>query len=125
MDEKTPLAELRQVVREFVDERNWQKFHTPKNISMALAIEAAELMEHFQWLEPEASRQVAADAEKCAAVGEEIADVFCYLLALANELDLDLSQAFTNKMAKNRVKYPAAEIRGRWGHDDPNPVEEA
>jgi NTP pyrophosphatase (non-canonical NTP hydrolase) len=80
---------------------------------MALAIEAAELMEHFQWLTVEESREVQKDEEKLTAIGEEIADVFCYTLALVNELDLDLTSIFTRKMERNRAKYPV---------DDPRPV---
>ena len=118
-DECTTVAELKQLVEEFVAERNWHQFHTPKNLAMALSIEAAELMEHFQWLEPEESKAVARDVERRAAVGEELADVVCYALALANELGLDVAQAMRDKMVKNRLKYPADEFRGRWGADDP------
>ena len=117
-DLDTNIGQLREVVRQFVDERDWQQFHAPKNLSMALAIEAAELMEHFQWITPQASREISADAEKLAAVGEELADVLCYVLAIANELDLDLSTTFDDKMKKNRLKYPAAEYRGRYGPED-------
>ena len=117
-DLDTSIGQLREVVRQFVDERDWRQFHAPKNLSMALAIEAAELMEHFQWITPQASREIPADAEKLAAVGEELADVLCYVLAIANELDLDLSTTFDDKMKKNRLKYPAAEYRGRYGPED-------
>jgi NTP pyrophosphatase (non-canonical NTP hydrolase) len=122
MDQDTKLSSIRDVVREFVQQRNWQQFHSPKNLSMALAIEAAELMEHFQWLTVEESREVQKDEEKLTAIGEEIADVFCYTLALVNELDLDLTSIFTRKMERNRAKYPVAEFRGRFGKDDPRPV---
>lgn len=121
-DPHTPVCELRQMVKTFVDQRDWQQFHTPKNLSMSLAIEAAELMEHFQWLTPAESQQLL--PEKLDDVGEEMADVFCYLLALANELDLDLSAALERKMVKNRLKYPVPEFRGRFGFDDPRPVSE-
>lgn len=117
-DQETRVGELRTLVREFVDERDWQKFHTPKNISMALAIEAAELMEHFQWLEPAESRAVAGDPQKLAAVAEELADVLCYALALANELKIDVARAMADKMVKNRLKYPVDEFRGRYGAED-------
>jgi NTP pyrophosphatase (non-canonical NTP hydrolase) len=115
---------LKYLVRQFVAERNWDQFHTPKNLAMALAIEAAELMEHFQWLTPEESRAVSGDPAKVAAAGEELADVLCYLLALANELGLDLTSALHAKMLKNAQKYPVKEIRGRYGHTDPRPVQE-
>jgi NTP pyrophosphatase (non-canonical NTP hydrolase) len=116
-DETTTIAELRQLVADFVAERDWSQFHSPKNVSMALAIEAAELMEHFQWLTTEASRDVTADPGKLAAVGEELADVVGYSFALANELGLDVSTAVRNKMLKNAKKYPAAEFRGRYRRD--------
>jgi NTP pyrophosphatase (non-canonical NTP hydrolase) len=117
-DHDTRIAELRDVVRRFVDERDWQQFHSPKNLSMALAIEVAELMEHFQWISTEASWKVTENAEKREAVRDELADVFCYLLALANELDIDLSTALRDKMVKNVRKYPAEEYRGRYGPED-------
>jgi NTP pyrophosphatase (non-canonical NTP hydrolase) len=113
-DQETPLAELREMVREFVGERDWQQFHTPKNISMALAIEAAELMEHFQWLTPEQSRAIAKQDKDLAAVAEELADVVCYAFALANELDIDVAAAMEQKMGKNRQKYPADKYRGKY-----------
>jgi dCTP diphosphatase len=122
-DSQATLAELREVVRTFVAERNWQKFHAPKNLAMALAIEAAELMERFQWLDVAESRAVPPDSPEAEAIREEVADVFCYTLAIANELGFDLSQAFARKMAKNRQKYPADEFRGRYGKDDARPVE--
>ncbi|MEX2114349.1 MAG: nucleotide pyrophosphohydrolase [Pirellulales bacterium] len=118
-DDQTTIAELRKLVDRFVEERDWHQFHTPKNLAIALAIEAAELMEHFQWLDPQESRAVAHDEAKRAAAGEELADVLCYALAMANELGLDLSQALADKMLKNAAKYPADEYRGRWGAGDP------
>lgn len=118
-DSQTTLSDLRQLVWEFVERRDWHQFHAPKNLAMSLAIEAAELMEHFQWLTLEQSRAVAQEPAKLAAVGEELADVLCYALALANELGLDVSTAIRDKMRKNERKYPAEEFRGRFGADDP------
>jgi NTP pyrophosphatase (non-canonical NTP hydrolase) len=117
-DERTTIAELRALVSRFVDERDWRQFHSPKNLSMSLAIEAAELMEHFQWLTIEASREIAADPSRRNAVAEELADVMCYALALANELGIDVAQTLAGKMLKNAEKYPAVEFRGRFGHGD-------
>ncbi len=122
-DVQTTVAELRQLVDRFVAERNWGQFHTPKNLSMSLAIEAAELMEHFQWLTPEESSAVSQDDARRGAAGEELADVLCYALALANELGLDVATAVREKMRKNELKYPAAEYRGRYGRDDSRPAE--
>lgn len=124
-DAVATIAELRDVMRTFVAERNWQKFHAPKNLAMALAIEAAELMERFQWLDVAESRAIPADSPAAEAIREEVADVFCYTLAIANELGFDLSEAFARKMAKNRQKYPAAEFRGRYGNEDTRPAEPA
>jgi NTP pyrophosphatase (non-canonical NTP hydrolase) len=113
-DESTTIAALRELVRRFVDERDWQQFHAPKNLSMALAIEAAELMEHFQWISVDASRELH-DRMKRAAVSEELADILAYTLALANALEIDLATALREKMQKNALKYPADEYRGRYG----------
>jgi len=117
-DKQTTVSELRELVHQFVDQRDWQQFHAPKNISMALAIEAAELMEHFQWLTTEASRDVVNDPVKLAEIGEELADVLCYTLALANELGIDVSTTMRKKMLKNEIKYPAQLYRGRYGPED-------
>jgi len=118
-DNSTTISQLRRLVAQFVDRRQWQQFHSPKNLAMSLAIEAAELMEHFQWLTTEQSRAVGSDASKLRRVAEELADVFCYLLAMANVLQIDLSEAVAAKIAKNEEKYPADEYRGRFGPEDP------
>ncbi len=116
-DQTTTLSDLRTLVADFVSQRDWNQFHSPKNLSMSLGIEAAELMEHFQWLTVEESRAVIDQPHKLADVAEELADVLCYALALANELKLDVSQAVRDKMAKNELKYPANEYRGRYGKE--------
>ena len=113
-DATTTLADLRDLVRRFVEERDWRQFHSPKNLSMSLAIEAAELMEHFQWIDIAESRTIKSDPQKLAAIREELADVMCYALALANELEIDLSAAVADKMVKNAAKYPAELSRGRY-----------
>jgi dCTP diphosphatase len=113
MDSKTTVAELRELIRNFVDARDWEQFHAPKNLAMSLAIEAAELMEHFQWISTEKSREIAAEPGQLAEVSDELADVLCYALAMANQLDIDLSSAIRSKMKKNEEKYPAEEFRGR------------
>lgn len=86
---------------------------------MALAVEAAELMEHFQWLTPEQAEQVKNDEAKRSAVADELADVLCYVMALANRLEIDLSAAVQAKMVKNARKYPVEEFRGFFGPNDP------
>ncbi len=117
-DATTTLTDLRALIEDFVDRRDWHQFHAPKNLAMSLAIEAAELMEHFQWISPEQSRRVPENPDRLADVGEELADVLCYTLAMANELGLDLSDAVRQKIAKNELKYPVEEYRGRYGPDD-------
>jgi NTP pyrophosphatase (non-canonical NTP hydrolase) len=117
-DATTTIADLKHLVADFVARRDWRQFHAPKNLAMSLAIEAAELMEHFQWISPEESRHVTEDADRLAAIGEELADVLCYALAMTNELGLDLATVIRDKMAKNELKYPADEYRGRYGLGD-------
>jgi dCTP diphosphatase len=117
-DNETSIAQLKNLVNDFVDRRQWHQFHSPKNLAMSMAIEAAELMEHFQWISVEESRALAGDPQRLAAIGDELADVLCYALAMANELKLDLSTAIQRKMVKNEQKYPAEEYRGRYGPED-------
>ena len=100
------LALDRKTVRGILHERAWQPFHTPKNLVMGLAIETAELMEHFLWIDNAASLAVIADPSKKGQIADELADVAVYLLNLSNVLDIDLSDAITAKMIKNAVKYP-------------------
>jgi NTP pyrophosphatase (non-canonical NTP hydrolase) len=117
-DADTTIETLRQAVRAFVAEREWQKLHTPKNLVMSLAIEAAELMEHFQWLDPAESHELAASPESKAEVADELADVLCYALSLANTLQIDVSSAVLGKLRKNALKYPTERYRGRFRADD-------
>ncbi len=114
-DSKTTIAELRENIRQFVVERDWEQFHSPKNLAMALAVEASELMEHFQWIDIGESRKLAEDPAKLAAIGEELADVLSYTLALANSLNIDVASTHRDKMRKNVAKYPADQFRGRFG----------
>jgi NTP pyrophosphatase (non-canonical NTP hydrolase) len=105
------LDELTRVIRAFAAERDWDQFHTPKNLAMGVAIEAAELMEEFHWLTPEQSAQL--PPEKLEAVRHEIADVFVYLILLADKLGVDLMAAAAEKIAINARKYPADTVRGK------------
>lgn len=113
-DSTTPIAELKSLVADFVAQRNWQRHHVPKHLAMSIAIEAAELMEHFQWKDVETPEAVKQDAERMQQVREELSDVLAYTLSLANALDIDISTAFAEKMKKNAVKYPADEVKD-WG----------
>lgn len=112
-DATATLAELKSRVRDFARERDWEQFHAPKNLSMALAAEAAELMEHFLWSTPDASRAHLAEAAKRKAVAEELADVVIYALEFANIAGIDVAAAVHAKMAANARKYPVAKARGR------------
>lgn len=107
-DRETTLAELKTSVMEFVAERDWERFHSPKNLSMALAAEAAELMEHFLWDTPEASVERASRE----AVADELADIVIYAIEFANITGIDLAQAIEVKMGKNALKYPVEKARG-------------
>jgi len=102
------LKDLRERLRQFAAERDWEQFHVPKNLAMSVAIEAAEIMEHFQWLTPEES--AALPESRRAAVAQEIADVLLYLVRLADVLDIDPLEAALDKMVINARKYPA--VRG-------------
>ncbi|MEC9096184.1 MAG: nucleotide pyrophosphohydrolase, partial [Planctomycetota bacterium] len=110
-DQTTTVSELAKLIADFVEERDWNQFHSPKNISMSIAIEAAELMEHFQWISMDESRGVTTNPEELEAVGEELADVMCYALALANQLGIDVSDTIERKMQKNSLKYPAQDFQ--------------
>ena len=104
------LNSLRDTLRHFAAARDWQQFHTPKNLAMALSVEAAELLEHFQWLTVEQSARL--DARTKTAVGEEIADVLLYLTRLADVLGIDPLAAAKRKMDINARKYPVHRARG-------------
>ena len=118
-DASTTVSELRQAMAQFVAERDWEQFHSPKNLVMGLAVEAAELMEHFLWIDNESSRQVGNEPARLAEVADEMADVACYLLALSNTLGIDLSDAIAGKLVKNARKYPVERVRGRFKVEDP------
>ena len=104
------LADLISQVRHFADERDWQQFHSPKNLASALIVEAGELLEHFQWLTATESESL--DAEKRAAVELEMADVLIYLVRLADRLDINLVDAAAKKLAINAQKYPVERAKG-------------
>lgn len=105
------LEELKERVRAFVAERDWDQFHSPKNLAMALSVEAAELVEIFQWLTEEQSAEP--DAGRRERAAEELADILWFLVRIADRLDIDLLQAAGEKLARNAVKYPAERVRGQ------------
>jgi len=104
------LEELRIRISNFASERDWDQFHSPKNLSMALIVEAGELVEHFQWLKQSESHEL--PKEKLKAVEEELADILVYLIRIADQLDIDLLSAANRKMNSNAAKYPADLVRG-------------
>jgi NTP pyrophosphatase (non-canonical NTP hydrolase) len=104
------LENLKVKLKQFADERDWDQFHSPKNLSMALSVEASELLECFQWLTQEQSENLS--SEQLSAVIDEIADVQVYLLRLATKLDVNILDAVAQKMLKNAAKYPADIVRG-------------
>ena len=106
----TDLEELREKLRQFAAERDWDQFHSPKNLASALSVEAGELLEIFQWLTEEQSRALTPEAK--AAVSDEIADVLLYLVRLGDKLGIDLAEAARRKLVANAEKYPVDKARG-------------
>ncbi len=112
-DSVTTISDLKARVLAFVRERDWEQFHSPKNLSMALAAEAGELMEHFLWATPEQSRAIALEPSKRGKIADELADVVIYALEFANMTGLDVAGAIEAKMTANAAKYPVEKARGR------------
>ncbi len=110
-DATTTIEEMKAKVRAFSEEREWQPYHSLKNLSMALSIEVSELMEHFQWVEGKDARALLDDEAKRTAIEEELADVVIYCLQFANGAEIDLSQAIRRKMEINAQKYPVEKAR--------------
>ena len=104
------LQDLCERLQAFVDERDWQQFHSPKNLAMAMIVEAGELVEHFQWMTEQQSRELT--PEKKELVAQEIADTFVYLLRIAEVLDIDIIEAANSKLELNAKKYPVDKARG-------------
>ena len=112
-DEATTVAEIKSRVLVFAQERDWEQFHAPKNLSMALAAEAGELMDHFLWASSEESREMVNDPVKRAKIEEELSDVIIYALEFANMTGIDVAAAIERKMAANAAKYPVEKAKGR------------
>lgn len=113
-DNDTSVATLRQEIADFIHERDWEQFHDPKNLSIAIATEAAELMEHFRWIKNEASRDLLNDPAARSAIAEELADVMAFLLSFANSTGIDITTALRAKMTKNATKYPPDQYKGKY-----------
>jgi dCTP diphosphatase len=114
-DQTETVGGLRELMRGFVKERDWEKYHTPRNLAASVSVEAGELLELFQWLTAEeAVCKCKEDQEFRRAVGEELADVLMYLMSLANAMDLDVASTVHEKMRKNQLKYPAEQFKGHY-----------
>lgn len=101
---KNSLEDLQKMIRKFCDDRNWGQFHNPKDLAISLALESAEVLEHFQWMNDDEMKIYSIDKKE--AISEELADVFYWILLISNKLDIDLVKSFENKMLKNESKYP-------------------
>lgn len=107
------LDQIKKEIKKFIRERNWEKYHSPKNISMSIAIEAAELMEHFQWLTIDQSKKLLKDKKKRAEIEEELADIAIYLLDFCGLFNIGLESCILRKLEKSSQKYPAHLVRGK------------
>ena len=117
-DKNLDLESLAQKIADFCKERDWEQFHNPKNLSMALAVEASELMEIFQWLTLEESVMENLSAAQIAAARDELADIIIYAIRASQMLDIDLLEAVAEKIGKNRKKYPANKFKGKAALDN-------
>jgi NTP pyrophosphatase (non-canonical NTP hydrolase) len=106
MDNKTTIDELCKEMGKFVAERNWEHYHTPKNLAMSINIEAAELMEHFQWLDNEQSVELVNSQPDRSMVIDELSDIFLYCISFINILDVEMSSAILDKLERNKERYP-------------------
>jgi len=113
-DNDTTVAALRQEIARFIHERDWEQFHDPKNLSMAIATEEAELMEHFRWVKNDGSREMVQDPAAKAEIAAEVADILAFLLSFANSADIDLASTLRAKMAQTAKKYPVEQYKGRY-----------
>ena len=113
---ETTITELSALVADFISKRDWNKYHTPKNLAMSISIEAAEIMELFQWVTTEeASTNVHTDSSLRKALEDELADVFIYLLSMVNTCKIDLAQAVRNKLSENELRFPIEVVSGKLG----------
>ncbi len=113
-DQSTPVNVLKEAIRQFVAERQWEKYHDPKNLAMSIGIEAGELMQVFQWLSPSNAKRITKTSKRGQQVVEELADVLIYCLMLAMALDIDVTTAVLDKVERNSTKYPVREYKGEY-----------
>jgi NTP pyrophosphatase (non-canonical NTP hydrolase) len=112
-DSDTTIQKLKELVGEFIHAREWEKFHNPRNLAEAICIEAAELLEVFQWVSADEALRQITDSSKLEQIEEELADVLVYCLSLANVTNIDVAHAVVKKLKKNDAKYPVEKFRGR------------
>ena len=115
MDDTTTVAALRRAVHDFVDARDWYQHHTPKNLAMSIAIETAELMEHFQWYTPAEAEVRIGDPTLRHEIGEELADILLYCLSFANATGIEIADVVKAKMERNESRFPVQRVRGKLG----------
>jgi dCTP diphosphatase len=113
-DQNTTIAALKKRVKKFVDDRDWAKYHNPKDVAVSITIEAAELVEIFQWVKDSEQDKITQDSAKMQKLKDELADVMIYCVSLANVLDIDIGQAVLQKIAKNKGKYPVDRVKGSY-----------
>ena len=107
------LQEIKARIKQFIKERDWEQFHSPKNISMSISIEAAELMEHFQWLTIEQSRKLLRDKKKRVEIEDELADIAIYIIDFCNLFNIDIEKSIVRKLDKTARKYPMRIVKGK------------
>ncbi|MDD5099076.1 MAG: nucleotide pyrophosphohydrolase [Candidatus Colwellbacteria bacterium] len=107
------LQEIKSRIKQFIKERDWEQFHSPKNISMSIAIEAAELMEHFQWLTIEQSKQLLKNKKKREEIEDELADIAIYIIDFCNLFNIDIGKSIVRKLDKSAKKYPVYLVKGK------------
>ena len=113
MDEQTNISELKEKLRKFALDRDWKEFHTPKDLAIGVCVEASEILEHFRFRNREVLKEYLSDPENKREISHEIADVFSFLIRLADELDIDLSEAVSEKMKKNEARFPLGKSNGK------------
>ena len=111
-DENTTIKDLKLMVREFVQKRDWQKFHTPRNLAESISIESAELLEIFQWFSKEDSPKIKQDPTKQERIRDELADILIYSLSLSNVMEIDITETIKGKLTKNENRYPVSKFKG-------------
>ena len=125
MDTTTTIADLKELIAQFIADRDWEKFHASKNLAMSIAIEAAELMEHFQWQENGAGQVLLDDPAKKTEIGEELADILIYTIRTAERLDIDLIAAANRKIEINESRYPTQKVYGDARRADEYPDDQS